>query len=222
MGAVLIMAGLYLLSALCLYMIDIFCLWELIVVAVGLFPLLSYAKTKPKLWNMYFIVKELGLLGRSLFITLCYPTASYVVYPISIKNQLVLQMAGLSAILELIVWCLIVLIVAYATSKSAIDKCDDITKIGKLRACRWMYNLTTSVTIVSVFTLLLYIMAYQLESYKWNMIMFMGCVLLFRVVYGLLYIGTCRDKIKKIELLEESQDKPVEEVVDLDKEDIVD
>lgn len=219
MGAVLIMAGLYLLSALCLYMIDIFCLWELIVAAVGLFPLLSYAKTKPKLWNMYFIVKELGLLGRSLFITLCYPTASYVIYPISIKNQLVLQMAGLSAILELIVWCLIVLIVAYATSKDAISKCDDIAKIGKLRACRWMYNLTTSVTIVSVFTLLLYIMAYQLESYKWNMVMFMGCVLLFRVVYGLLYIGTCKDKIKK---LKEQQDKPVEEVIDLDKEDIED
>lgn len=204
MGVVLIAAGSYLLVSLALYMLDIFCLWELIVTAVGLFPIMAYAKSRVKVWNWYFIIKCFGLVTRAVFITVCYPKAAYVEYPISITNTTVLQMAGLTAIFETMFWCFIALLMDYATMKEAIEKCNNDKQITKLQACVWMTNFINSVLVISMFSLVTFVPAYKLKGFGLNMTLFVLCILLIRVVHSCLYAGLCTGRLKELQALKES------------------
>ena len=188
----MLIPAIYILSTLALYMLDLFQLWEVIITAVSLFPLYAYARRSKKLHNTFYVTKTLFLFIRVLFITTYYPMQNTVTYPISMDTTLVLQMAGLVAIAETMVWYMIIITVSYATVKDDIKKCNDDVSLRKCKSNIWMDNLTFTYMCISIGILLVYYVSYELTQFRGNIIIFILCVTVFRLVY---YVA-CKDTYK--------------------------
>lgn len=198
MGATIIIAIVYVLSALITYILDVYKLWELALVAVPLFPLYLYLRHQPKVWNAYFLLKEMGLFLRVMVLTFVYPNAKYVIYPISLDNESPLQFAGLISVGEVIIWLLVIIVVAYATNKSCINKCDNDVIVPYIKRCKLMNNTVSMTAILCAGIVLECTFVYNLEQFLVNMIFNIIIIIIMTAASSVMYRALVNERVKTL------------------------
>lgn len=198
MSATIIIATVYVLSALITYILDVYKLWELILVVAPLLPLYLYLKHQPKIWNLYFLLREVGLLIRVMVLTFVYPKAKHVIYPISLNNELPLQLSGLIAVGEIIVWLLMVIAVAYINNKYNINKCENEVLIPYIKNCTLVNNTVSMTAVMCASIVFVCTFVYSLEQFLVNMIFNIIIIIIMAAISSFVYRAMVNDRIKTL------------------------
>ena len=185
--------------------------WELSIIMVMAFPILAYARRNPKVHNIYLLMTILYSGGRFIMNHIavnCTDLKSVLKPPLNINNTIVLQLAGFSCVIAVILYFAIIFITTIITVKDEIHSCNTIEEISKNSKVIRLNNLFSCNMFINIVVMFLFIPLYSLQDYWLHIVIFVIILISVSVSYYMLEIDSIRRRKEEILMLEkECEDK---------------
>lgn len=167
-----IMACVLVVVAFILYSLSTFDLVELVFLMSFTLPIIVYAKNNAHIWGCYFFVQAVTLVSRVPICTAVAAKIHTTYEPITIHNQVFLQIAGLTMIIGWFIWLLCTGVIVMGTCRSKLDMCDNVDELkGDMTIYRANCILGLTATLIVV-QLVLSLAAYSLINFSENIVIF--------------------------------------------------